>query len=453
MHIFNPYTKHILYMPGYVKGQIHTNHANDDARNNKNKTLIRKIIEERNELFIVSVKGHCSDLSKVINFPPIIRNVEYTTSKDIIGEPMYNYMKKHGMPVDKKERKLTQMTDTHNEYMTFSSYYLWFLMDTCGFVIDDVKDMYVFTKHRGYKGFVEEFMKKRQKASIEGDGVGDTFYKICLNGSYGYDILNNAGFAHTKFCNTEQTFSAQLSSSFVSTRKLGEDKYQVQYTPRTYECNTAIVQGFFTLDNAKFWYLNFIYNFMYKCLDMTKIHFVEGDTDSMYFAVAGNPDEGNEQGFKYVIKDEKFYNKHIYKFLPASFYSTDNSNPKFNDKLQEKLFNKKLGGLEIEKHCDGIIALAPKMYTCFNLKNETLSAIALHVKGVSKHVQKREIKPDNFVEVIENKTVKEGSMNNLQLVKGIMSKIELRKNFITAAHTKYRVSEDFTTCLPLFNLI
>jgi hypothetical protein len=26
---------------------------------------------------------------------------------------------------------------------------------------------------------------------------------------------------------------------------------------------------------------------MNKCLDMSKIHFVEGDTDSMYWAVAG----------------------------------------------------------------------------------------------------------------------------------------------------------------------
>jgi hypothetical protein len=44
----------------------------------------------------------------------------------------------------------------------------------------------------------------------------------------------------------------------------------------------------FTLDNAKFWYLKFVYDFLYKCLDMTKVHFVEGDIDSMYMAVAGN---------------------------------------------------------------------------------------------------------------------------------------------------------------------
>jgi hypothetical protein len=32
------------------------------------------------------------------------------------------------------------------------------------------------------------------------------------------------------------------------------------------------------------------YGFFAKCLDMDKIHFVEGDTDSMYLAVAGDPE-------------------------------------------------------------------------------------------------------------------------------------------------------------------
>jgi hypothetical protein len=45
---------------------------------------------------------------------------------------------------------------------------------------------------------------------------------------------------------------------------------------------------------------------MYKCLDMSKIHFVEGDTDSMYWAVSGSEDDIYEQGFKHVIKKSHF---------------------------------------------------------------------------------------------------------------------------------------------------
>jgi PIN domain nuclease of toxin-antitoxin system len=35
---------------------------------------------------------------------------------------------------------------------------------------------------------------------------------------------------------------------------------------------------------------------------MDRVHFIEGDTDSMYWAVAGNLEEDNSQGFKNVIK-------------------------------------------------------------------------------------------------------------------------------------------------------
>jgi hypothetical protein len=441
IHEFNPYTDHTIYMPGYTKYRT------------KDKELMRKIINAKKELFIVSLKGHCSDIDKVINFPPIIRNVEFQTSKDIIGETMYDYMKKHNMPVDRKVRKLTQLTDTHGEYMVFSSYYLWFLIDTCGFVIDDVKDMYVFTKHRAFNGFVEEFMRKRQEAKLSQDDIGDTFYKICLNSSYGYDILNKANFTHSKFCDKAQTFASQISAGFVSTRKLGEDKYQVQYVPRTFSCDTTIIPGFFTLDNAKYWYLNFIYNFMYKCLDMSRIHFVEGDTDSMYFAISGDPNdpEGNNQGFKHVIKNKEFYNENVYKFLPSNFYSTATTKPTFNTKLEQQLFDKKLGGLAIEKHCDSMIALAPKMYSCINNKADDIIPVESRVKGVRTVIKEKEIRPEHYINAIQDKAVLEGSVSNLQLIKGIMSKIELRKNFITAAHTKYQVSNDFSTCVPLFH--
>ena len=49
---------------------------------------------------------------------------------------------------------------------------------------------------------------------------------------------------------------------------------------------------------------------------MDKIHFVEGDTDSCYWAVAGNINEPNTQQFNYVIKDKEFYDKHKYLWFP-----------------------------------------------------------------------------------------------------------------------------------------
>jgi hypothetical protein len=289
-------------MPGRLKAKI------------TNEQEARKIISAKKELFVVSLKGHIDEayIKDVINFPPIIRNIDIKTDKETIGETTYNYNVANGISVDKTERKLTQLIDTHNEFMSFSSYYLWFLIDDCHFIIDEIKELYLYTAHDGFNKFVTRNMQKRILAKSSGDSAGDTFYKLVLNGSYGYDIMNEENFLKSMLCNRSKAFLKNLSPYFSSSRKLNDNLYQVQMNPQYFKCKTPLAEGYFTLDNAKFWYLNFIYNFMYKCLDMNRIHFIEGDTDSMYFAIAGNMDEDNSQGFKYVIKDEKFYNSMIY---------------------------------------------------------------------------------------------------------------------------------------------
>jgi hypothetical protein len=103
---------------------------------------------------------------------------------------MYEYVVKNNMKVDKKERKLTQLTDTHDKYRLTNNYMLWFLIDTCHFIIDGIRVMYVYEKHTGFREFTEEMTKLRQRAKLHGDCAGDEFYKLVLNGSYGYNIMN-----------------------------------------------------------------------------------------------------------------------------------------------------------------------------------------------------------------------------------------------------------------------
>jgi hypothetical protein len=115
---------------------------------------------------------------------------------------------------------------------------------------------------------------------------------------------------------------------------------------------------------------------------MSKIHFVEGDTDSMYWALSGSEDENYEQGFKHVIKNHTFYNDNIYKYTPSSFYSSNNSNPTFNSETERMVFDKKLLGLAIEKQCENMIALAPKTYSCsVNLKTRATKSKGYNKRG------------------------------------------------------------------------
>jgi hypothetical protein len=49
---------------------------------------------------------------------------------------------------------------------------------------------------------------------------------------------------------------------------------------------------------------------------MLKILFIEGDTDSLHYAISGNPDEDCHQEFKHALKDEVFYKENVYKLFP-----------------------------------------------------------------------------------------------------------------------------------------
>jgi hypothetical protein len=93
------------------------------------KEKIMSIINEKKELFVVTLKGNIGEdkHDEFINYIPIIRSIEIGNNKP-----------------KKKQKKLTQLMTTVGLYMLFTSYYLWYLIDRFGFVVEDVMEMTVF---------------------------------------------------------------------------------------------------------------------------------------------------------------------------------------------------------------------------------------------------------------------------------------------------------------------
>ena len=110
-HPFNLYTNHKMLMPGSLRKVI------------KNKDGTMKIINKRNDLFIV-VKGCIHDINKFINYSPIFRNIDIEIKGDVVSEYMMNIIEQNNLCKQRKQHKLTQLLSTHNEYISFSSYYL-----------------------------------------------------------------------------------------------------------------------------------------------------------------------------------------------------------------------------------------------------------------------------------------------------------------------------------------
>ncbi|KAA6372925.1 MAG: hypothetical protein EZS28_031548 [Streblomastix strix] len=122
-HKFIRYTNGKMYMCGSQTGKIL-------GDNDHSKQTIQRIINSKKrftadgQLFIAEVKGHIDQnyINDYINFPPILRNYEFTTDERTIGSYMYNHMKNNNVKTDQKQRKLTNLTSTMGEYMAFSSF-------------------------------------------------------------------------------------------------------------------------------------------------------------------------------------------------------------------------------------------------------------------------------------------------------------------------------------------
>jgi len=396
------------------------------------------IINDRSKIFFAVVKGSIPEhrLNEIADFPPIIRNVQIKTNKTTIGKFMYDYMTSINSKTDQEEYKLTNLSKI-TEFSCFYCYYLWFLIDHFDFQITDIESVMIFTGHDQFNGFAKTLMSERVEAMLNKNKGVEMMRKISLNGSYGYNILNESHYNKIKLCTANQTLTNHQMENFRSERKLADDLYQVNIESDSYKCETPLHVGFATLDVAKVWYLTFIYDFIYKCVDTEKIHFIEGDTDSMYWAVCGNPDKPYTQGFEYCLKDPEFYYKYKNYFLP------DES---IEDIKERKLNEKKLLGYCLEKGGDNMVALCPKCYTVWSNNEEDKPQ--LKAKGVSLK-QNKNITQQDYLNIVNNGGSVTGINTTLQCKGSGYYKLQTFKTALSGVHTKMRVQPN-GACLPFY---
>jgi hypothetical protein len=163
---------------------------------------------------------------------------------------------------------------------------------------------------------------------------------------------------------------------------------------------------------------------------MSRIHATEGDTDSLYFAVAGDSSKGVHQGFEYVIGDKEFYDKHVYEWFP--------------DPTKGKANEKKLGGLAIENEGDFMIAVAPKNYTIGILSD--VDKAKKEMKGCN---EKRNvhITAETYMKNVDTNEVEYAENASFGMKGGELVKYTVYKLAFSGIHTKMIVLEN-QSCAP-----
>ncbi|KAA6398732.1 MAG: hypothetical protein EZS28_005741 [Streblomastix strix] len=328
--------------------------------------VIKNCIEQRKDIFVAKVKGYFpkSEYNNLLALPPIFRNIEIKIKEDVIGEYMYSQAQNHSLPMTRQDRKLTTLLDTNGQYMVFNNYYLRLLIDL-DLVIIDYKAIAVFEENVAYEPFFRTMMNLRIYAILVGSSK-EKFNQLIINASYGYDTLNTEKFGKIKMLDKAGTFIAQHHLNHIGIRHISANTFAVQIKPKTATYFTSIQSGVFTLDKAKCCYLNYIYNFMYKCLDRKRFQFILADTDQFNITIAGDKDKDCHQQFESLITDMQFYEQHVYQYLP--------------DPNKDIYDYKKILGFAIENKGYKLKSLGPKCYSII-------------VHKWSKEIQQYEFKP------------------------------------------------------------
>jgi hypothetical protein len=131
---------------------------------------------------------------------------------------------------------------------------------------------------------------------------------------------------------------------------------------------------------------------------MRKVHFIEGDTNSLYYAISGDPEKDCHQGFEHVIKDEAFYKENVYKWFP---------NPDLGTKDKKKLF-----GVSFEKVGHVMYAIAPKCYILKGSKSSDKEDVR-KMKGVS-------VRLNDEIDLMSYKSCLESSAPVMGINRGFM---------------------------------
>jgi hypothetical protein len=288
-------------------------------------------------------------------------------------------------------------------------------------VIDDVEELAEFYRNTCFNKFVESLFNERIVAVKSKNNGMDKFLKMILNSSYGYDGLRTERYDNVKFVGNETALLLQSKSNFMGTRYIKNNLHMVKSSNRTYTEKTCLQCAFFTLDYAKYWYLNFIYNFLYKCCAPDKFHFVEGDTDSIYIAISGDSTLGNDQSIENIIVNKDYYNR--YK----------------NDWISNE---KELLKVATEKYGSSMIALASKNYYIATDKKEVFKA-----KGVSNRTP---LYKDNYLQALLGELTMATNIGFRMIKKNggdKFVKLETEKKAITGIHNKMVVLKNHC-CAP-----
>ena len=251
--------------------------------------------------------------------------------------------------------------------------------------------------------------------------------------SFGVQLTNKMKFLRTLFGTSDHDARIAVNHpNFKALEALGEQIYEMSFTPSRIKLDLPIQIGIQILNLAKLRMLQFVYHFISKFVDRSDYSFLQMDTDSMYLAISGDT---LAEVIKLDYKAE--YHQMLYgrckeqptgtSFLPRQCCEQDN----FQD-------NKTPGILKTEWEGDKMICLASKTY----VGESNTTGTKLTCKGANKAFVTKKDPFHIFQTVLSAGESVKTKNRGFRVVAGGISTYEQDKRCFPYFYCKREVSED-----------
>ena len=370
----------------------------------------------------VEVPSHLTE--KFSEFPPFFKNSDIPFR--LHGDHMKSYARSRGMSESGSVRNLISSLQGEGMLLTTPLIH-WYIEH--GLRIHNIKRVIQYQPQTCFSNFAQEVSAARLEGAKDPpkEILAQTF-KLWGNSAYGRTVMRKDRHTNVSYVDDSEVDSKILDPKFKKAEMLSDEFYRVEQLKQNVTFDLPVQVVFFVYQYAKLRMVQFYYNFIAKYVDEKNFQMMYMDTDSGYFAFAGDKLED-------VVKPDllaKFLaEKHLW--LPRG------------DTEEHALLDKYTPGLfKIEFVGDEMICLNSKTYICSD--NESNSS-KYSCKGVFKKSNK--IVKDMYATVLETQNSISGTNRGFRLTDGNMWTYTQTRAAFTYFYVKREVLGDGVSTKPL----
>ena len=373
-------------------------------------------------------------------FPPVIKRAEIT--EDLLSP----FMKERMAEQDRKPSKSTLIQTYNGDDLLLMTPLVQFYLEN-GMEVFNIKEFIQYIPGRGLAPFVDKVVSMRVAATDEGDDAKQLTAKLFGNSGYGKCAENVEKHKNTSLYPPDYNIAklarrTMYKDHVVIQNEEGEaGATEVTSLRRTIEDSKPVHIGVAILQWSKLLFLRYMF-FMFNHLEPGSFRTVYADTDSMCLALTkSRPVQNDSEEEKYRALFDPIVKPEMRESWEANWKdwictTTDTIDIRKPGKLKcEFIFFR-------GRFC----ALSPKTYFAFDKDKEDQKT---GYKGICQ-AEARKLTLETYLESLYSSISKQVENRGFKLNKNKqLVYYEQTKNGLNNIFCKFRVQDDYITCLPL----